>query len=126
MSVCVRVGPFLIIFFLVFCYKIDCIRSLFFLILNLKGHQNCIIGSQVFIIVFLKILFLPFTKVKSQINQLQKDSLGKSYEWTLVSECVIFVSDMVEKRRAKNSRFVGDWSRSRSPAAASCCAYWGS
>ena len=34
-------------------------------------------------------LLLPFTKVESQINQLQKDSLGEIYERTLVSDLAI-------------------------------------
>ena len=37
----------------------------------------------------LNVLFLPFTKVKTQIEWLQKDSLGKSNDKTLVSECPI-------------------------------------
>ena len=38
---------------------------------------------------FLYVLLIPFTKVKIQIDQLQKDSLGKSYEITLISESAI-------------------------------------
>ena len=45
-------------------------------------------GGQVvpFFAFFLNILLLPFTKVKSQIDQRQK---GKSYEKTLIVEFVI-------------------------------------
>ena len=39
--------------------------------------------------VFLSIPIFPFTKVQIQINQLQKDSLGKSLKITLVSEFAI-------------------------------------
>ena len=41
-------------------------------------------------VFFLNVLVLPFRKAKSQIDQLQKDSLGKSYEIILVSEIAIF------------------------------------
>ena len=34
--------------------------------------------------VCLNIILLPLTKVESQLNQLQIDSLGKTYERTLV------------------------------------------
>ena len=72
----------------------------FFSILNLKGYQKGIIGSKVTAIlmttsvcftplIFLNVLLLPFTKVKSEINRIQKDSLGKSYEKTLVSEFAV-------------------------------------
>ena len=38
---------------------------------------------------FVNIFLLPFIKVESQIDWLQKDSLGKSNERTLVSEFAI-------------------------------------
>ena len=40
-------------------------------------------------IYIVKASSLPFTKVLGQIDQLQKDSFGKRYEWTLVSESSI-------------------------------------
>ena len=49
---------------------------------NFKGHQNQIIGLK----VTAKHLLLPFAQVKSQIDYLQKDFLGKNNEMTLVSE----------------------------------------
>ena len=39
-------------------------------------------------LICFNILFLPFTQVKSQIDQLQIDSLGKSYARTLDSETI--------------------------------------
>ena len=52
-------------------------------------------GGQVvpFFALFFNILLIPFSKVKSQIDRQQKDSLGKSYEKkTFVSEFVILVA----------------------------------
>ena len=45
---------------------------------------------------FFYILLLQVTKVESQINQLQKDSLGKSFELTLVSEFAILAQKMLK------------------------------
>ena len=42
-----------------------------------------------YIRIFLDILLLSFTKVESQINQPQQDSLGKSKDRTLVSKLEI-------------------------------------
>ena len=44
--------------------------------------------STIFFIVLLNILLLPFTKVRSHINQLKKDYLGKSFLRTLNSKRV--------------------------------------
>ena len=65
---------------------------------NFEGHQNCMIGATVTAILVamhfytlsvFNVLLIPFTKYKSQINQLQKDSSGKSNVRTLFSEFAI-------------------------------------
>ena len=56
--------------------------------------------------VLLNVLLLPFKKVKSQIDRLQKDSLVKSYERKLVSDLANFGSEMVENRRAEKCYYV--------------------
>ena len=47
--------------------------------------KKCVFRS----VIILNVLLLPFTKVESQIDQLQKDFLVKSNETTLVSEFAI-------------------------------------
>ena len=77
---------------LFFCHKTDCIAMVLG-ILNLEGHQNCMNGSKItafcMYLIFSDVFLLPFQKVKSQINQLQNESLGKSNENTLFSEFAI-------------------------------------
>ena len=42
-----------------------------------------------FFLHFFNVLLLPFTNVAGRISQLQKDSLGNNYKWTLVSDLTI-------------------------------------
>ena len=44
--------------------------------------------------VFCNVLLLLFTKVQSQINHLQKDSLGKSNERIMVLKIAIFAQKL--------------------------------
>ena len=54
---------------------------------------------------FFKVLLLQFTKVKSQIDQLQKDSVGKSYEKTLLSDFDILASKLSKIAAQKKNNF---------------------
>ena len=57
-----------------------------------------------FLHFFKNVLLLPFTKFKSQINQLQKDFLGKSNKRMLVSEFAMSAQKWSKIPR-KNIRF---------------------
>ena len=58
--------------------------------------------------MLLNVLLPPFTNVKSQIDRLQKDFLGKSYERTVVSEIAILaILAIVENCYAEKSIFLG-------------------
>ena len=56
----------------------------------IRDVRLCVVSVSVpLFLFFLNVLLLPFTKVKSQIDRIQKDSLRKSYETTLVSDLEI-------------------------------------
>ena len=59
------------------------------------------------LLIFVNVLLLPFTNVKSQNNQFPKKSLGKSNERILVSEFAMFAQKMVEGRLTEQIRFLG-------------------
>ena len=60
-----------------------------------KSYNNFSDTKCVFTqLILLNILLLQFTKVESQFNQLQKDSLGKSNEITLVYEFSILAQKL--------------------------------
>ena len=48
---------------------------------------------------FLNVLLLPFKNVEIQIGQLQKDSLEKSYKWTLVSDLAILAQKIAARKK---------------------------
>ena len=53
--------------------------------------------------VFCNVLLLLFTKVQSQINHLQKDSLGKSNERIMVLKIAIFAQKLSKIKREEQS-----------------------
>ena len=90
------------------------------------SHYNClcVCESVPFFAFFFNVLLFQFTKVKSPIDQLQKDSLGNSSERTLVSDLTIWAQKWTKLMRGKkfvwSSTLIADWSSSRSAPASYC------
>ena len=55
--------------------------------------------------MFWNVLLLPFTKVESQINVLQTDSLGKRIYRTLISEFTFFAQKWLKITAQKKVDF---------------------
>ena len=62
--------------------------------------QSCVVCAT-FCVFFLNVLLLPFTNFKSQINQSQKDALGKGNERTMISDLEILAQKWLKIARRK-------------------------
>ena len=95
------------------------------------GWFSLLVGISVCCAIKFKIvnvLLLPFTKVKSGSYQLQKDSLGKNYERTSVSEFAILAqirSNFSVRKKVDFWAFVKQIPTLPYCPTVSYCAYWG-
>ena len=63
--------------------------------------SHVLLSVPLFAFFFLNVLLLPFTNFKSQINQSQKDALGKRNERTMISDLEILAQKWLKIARGK-------------------------